>query len=88
MAAVTVCLVLMTLSANFLYQNYRQALQILENEEHTVSMVEKVAGCTRRDFPQYLQEELLYLDSLKADPPELTARIEYANALKRYYETK
>jgi hypothetical protein len=29
-----------------------------------------------------------YLDSLKADPPELTAQIEYANALKRYYKSK
>lgn len=78
----------MTLSANFLYQNYRQALQILECEETTVSMVEQSTGCSRQDFPQYLQDELVYLNGLKADPPELTARIEYANALKRYYETK
>ena len=53
-----------------------------------MSIAEKVAHCKRQDFPQYLQEERLYLDSLKADPPELTARIEYANALKRYYNAK
>ena len=81
-------LMLTTLLANFLYQNYRQALQILEDEEHTVSVAEDVAGCNRRDFQQYLQEELEYLSSVKADPPELTAQIEYANALKQYYETK
>lgn len=77
-----------TLSANFLYQNYKQALHILEHEEHAVSVVEKAGEYNRRDFPQFLQEELLYLNSLNADPPELTAQIEYANALKRYYETK
>ena len=77
----------MTLSANFSYQNYQQALQILEDEEHIVSAAESVAGCDHWDFPQFLQE-LLNLNSLKADPPELTAHIEYANALKQYYETK
>ncbi len=88
MATLTVLLVLTTLLANFLYQNYRQALQILENEGHAMSVAENVTRCKREDFPRYLQEELLYLDSLKADPPELTARIEYANALKKYYESK
>lgn len=83
-----VLLVLTSLSANFLYQNYRQALHILEHEEHAVSVVETSVKCDRRDFPQFLQEELLYLDSLKADPPELTAQIKYANALKRYYTCK
>ncbi len=88
MATLTVLLVLTTLLANFLYQNYRQALQILENEGHAMSVAENVTRCKREDFLRYLQEELLYLDSLKADPPELTARIEYANALKKYYESK
>ena len=77
----------MTLLANLLYQNYRQVLQILEDEEHTVSVCEGVAGCNCQDFQQYLQEELEYLNSVKADPPELTTQIGYANALKRYYET-
>ena len=81
-------LVLTTLLANFLYQNYRQALRILEDEDHAISIAESVAHCKRQDFPQYLQEELLFLDNLKADPPELTARIDYANALKKYYESK
>jgi len=76
------------LSANFLGQNYRQALQILEHEEHAVSVAERSSGYTRRDFPGFLQEELLYLDSLNADPPELTTQIEYANALKQHHETK
>lgn len=81
-------LVLTASSANFLLQNYRQALQILEHEERAVSLAEVSSGCTRRDFPRYLQEELSYLDSLKADPPELTAQIEYANALKQHHEAK
>jgi hypothetical protein len=79
------------LSANFLYQNYRQVLQILENEEYAVSIVEHSASCNHQDSLQFLQEECLYLNnlnSLNADPPELTAQIEYANALKQYYETK
>ena len=76
------------MSANFLFQNYKQALHILEHEEHAVSVVEKAGEYNRRDFPQFLQEELSYLNSLKADPPELTAQIEYANALRRYYESK
>ena len=76
------------LSAKFLYQNYNQALEILENEEHAVSEVEAATGYSRQDFPRFLQEELVYLDSLSADPPELTAQIEYANALKLYYKTK
>lgn len=79
---------LTTLSANFLLQNYRQALQILEYEERAVSLAEVIASCNRRDFPQFLQEERTYLESLKADPPELTAQIDYANALRRYYESK
>ena len=79
---------LTTLSANFLYQNYRQAIRILKDEEHAVSFVENAHCCNRQDFPQFLQEERLYLDSLKADPPEITAKIEYANALKQYYERK
>jgi hypothetical protein len=81
-------LVPMTLSANFLYQNYRQALQILEHEEHAVSIVEHFASCNHQDFLQFLQEECLYLNSLNTDPPELAAQIKYANALKWYYETK
>ena len=62
-----------TLPAKFLYQNYKQALLILEHEEYAVSEVEKSTGCSRQDFPRFLQEELVYLDSLKADPPEVTA---------------
>ena len=80
--------VLTALSANFLLQNYRQALQILEHEERAVSLAEVVASCNHRDFPQFLQEEHSYLESLKADPPELTAQIDYANALKQYYISK
>lgn len=76
------------LSAKFLYQNYNQVLEILEHEEHAVSEVEKSTGCSCQDFPQFLQEELVYLNSLKADLPEITAQIEYANALKQYYKTK
>ena len=76
------------LSVNFLYQNYRQALHILENEGHAVSVVEEAAHCNCWDFLQYLQQELLYLKSLKEDLPELTAQMEYANALKQYYKTK
>ncbi len=77
-----------TLSANFLYQNYKQVLHILEHEEYAMSVIERAGEYSRQDFPQFLQEELLYLNSLKADPPELTAQIEYANALKQYYESK
>ena len=63
-------------------------IHTLEHEEHSVLMIEKSAGCNHQDFLQFLQEEFQYLDSLKADPPELTLQIEYANALKQYYETK
>ena len=59
-------LVLTTLLATFLYQNYRQALWILENGSH-MSIAEKVAHCKCQDIPQYLQEELLYLNSLEVD---------------------
>lgn len=76
------------LSANFLYQNYKQAIRILEDEEHAVSLVENAHHCDRQDFPRFLQEELVYLNSLKADPPEITAKIEYANALEQYYDRK
>jgi len=78
----------MALSVNFLYQNYRQALQILEHEKHAVAVVEDIAGCSHQDFPQFLQEELWYLNSLKADQPKVTAQMKYANALKLYYKSK
>ena len=81
-------LVPITFSAKFLYQNYNQALEILEHEEHAVCEVEISTGCSRQDFPRFLQEELIYLNGLQADPRELTVQIEYANALKRYYKTK
>ena len=60
----------------------------MEHEKYTVSVIEKAGEYSCWDFPQFLQEELSYLNSLKADPPELTVQIEYANALKQYYESK
>ena len=80
-------LVLTTLSANFLYQNYRQALHILEHEEYAVSVVEITTGCNCQDFPQFLQEELVSQQP-QSRPTRFTAQIEYANALKWYYEIK
>lgn len=69
--------------ANFIHNNYRQALKIVAEDSATLREL-----CTRlklndEDFEQYLQEERAYLKNLVAESPEVAFTVEYMEALLR-----
>lgn len=43
---------------------------------------------TREDWPRFLEEERAYLHRVPADPPEVERKIDYIDALKKFYSSK
>ncbi|OBZ70738.1 hypothetical protein A0H81_09523 [Grifola frondosa] len=65
----------------FHLQYYQQALSIIEERTHTVQILEKELKTTQADYEAYLQEECVYLQSLKSEPSEVALVIDYLKAL-------
>ena len=84
------CISLTTRSqANFLYNNYKQALNILYDGQNTLPQLMHELGITSEAvFEQWLEEEKVYLQSLRSEPEEETLQMEYLQKLVNLMSSK
>ncbi|KAJ3831300.1 hypothetical protein F5878DRAFT_517426, partial [Lentinula raphanica] len=72
--------------ATMLFNNYVQALDILENEEPAFKNDLLVLGLTETDIDNYLVDEAKHIDLLGSETREDLYAIEYVELLQRYRE--
>ncbi|PIL35238.1 hypothetical protein GSI_03028 [Ganoderma sinense ZZ0214-1] len=68
-------------TGNFIYQNYRQALDILENDGAAFAELAARLNITGDDCEKYLCDEREYLERCQREPKHVTDGIEYVQAL-------
>lgn len=66
---------------NFIYSNYKQALDILQYDGATFALLAEKLKITSEDCERYLQEERKYLEKRKCEPPKVANMLAYAKAL-------
>ncbi|OSD00686.1 hypothetical protein PYCCODRAFT_1370572 [Trametes coccinea BRFM310] len=64
-------------SGKFIYDNYRQALQIIEEGTRALAIYEQDLQTGPADYERYLIQEREYLSGLKSEPPELALNERY-----------
>ena len=71
-------LILLSVLAKFLYDNYKQALDIIRECEITLPALMKEHDIADKQvFEAWLMEEKIYLQQLSDEPPEETLQMEY-----------
>ncbi|KAI9057832.1 hypothetical protein FKP32DRAFT_1615023 [Trametes sanguinea] len=70
-------------SGKFIFDNYRQALDIIKNDGEALRLLCQQLSVGPADFERYLLEERAYFKSRKAEPPEVTAELDYVESLMR-----
>ncbi|KAF9470952.1 hypothetical protein BDN70DRAFT_909448 [Pholiota conissans] len=63
-------------SANFIYQNYRQALEKIQNDGEVLASLSVRLNTTNADYEHYLDEERQYLKALQVEP-ENAAKLDF-----------
>ena len=56
--------------ANFIYQNYRQALEIIQIDSPRLAELSQKLGASKDDYEKYLKQERDYLASLRSEPAD------------------
>jgi len=74
-----------TFAGNFIYQNYRQALDKIFDNSRLLSMLESRLHTSADDYEQYLIAEREHLQSLKKEPEEVKQALDYLELLKDLY---
>jgi hypothetical protein len=74
-----------TLLGNFIYQNYRQALEKLETNSNNLTILAAKLGTTSEDYELYLQSEQEYLKNLRVEPAEVVQAASYVDHLVKLY---
>ncbi|KAK7016037.1 hypothetical protein R3P38DRAFT_3321519 [Favolaschia claudopus] len=73
-------------SGNFIYQNYRQALEKITFNAAQLSLLEQSLGTTASDYEKYHAAEVKYFASLRQEPEEVQRTIDYMERLQKYGE--
>ncbi|KAJ2991814.1 hypothetical protein NUW54_g8091 [Trametes sanguinea] len=68
--------------SRFLYNNYKQALAIIQEYMPIVEEFKKSNNVTEADFEGWRSEELAYLTNLAQEPPEDLAKVTYIESLE------
>ena len=66
---------------NFIFQNYRQALEIIQIDSPHLAELSRKLGVGEDDYENYLKSERDYLASLRSEPAEEQAQAEYMELL-------
>ena len=66
---------------NFIFQNYRQALEIIQIDSPHLAELSRKLGVGEDDYENYLKNERDYLASLRSEPAEEQAQAEYMELL-------
>lgn len=75
-------LIAISISGNFIYQNYRQALEKIADESQRLTALAQNLGTSDADYERYLQAERDYLVALKTEPKEVQEAIDYIELLQ------
>ncbi|KAH9903426.1 hypothetical protein C8Q73DRAFT_674646 [Cubamyces lactineus] len=70
-------------SGKFLYDNYCQALEIIEDDTEALKLLLRQLSISTVDLERYLEEERAYFKSRRIEPPEVTAELDYLESLTR-----
>ncbi|KAJ6485994.1 hypothetical protein C8R45DRAFT_1098732 [Mycena sanguinolenta] len=73
-------------SGNFIYQNYRQALEKIAINSGQLSRLESTLGTTATDYEAYHAAEVKYFDGLRKEPEEIQQTVNYIEKLQKYGE--
>lgn len=71
-----------------MWNHYREALKSIQTLTVELSAIKAELDITDDDFPQYLQQERLYLESLKQPPTRDQVCIRYVEALDELMERR
>ncbi|KAL6307888.1 hypothetical protein BKA93DRAFT_726427 [Sparassis latifolia] len=74
-------------SGNFIYNNYKQALTIIEQDLEILNVLSQELKTGPADYERFLKKEQEYLSGLKVEPPELVRKINYMKTLKHLEDT-
>ncbi|KAI0682682.1 hypothetical protein C8T65DRAFT_713785 [Cerioporus squamosus] len=77
-----------TESGRFIFNNYRQALQIVAEGTRALQVCALELKTSAEDYERYLEEEREYLRGLMEEPPEVALKIEYMEALQKLEEAR
>jgi hypothetical protein len=70
---------------NFIYQNYRQALEKIQYDGEKLAVLSAQLEMTSTDYDGYLESEQDYLRSLQVEPIEITQMLDYMELLVKLY---
>jgi len=70
-------------TGRFIYENYRQALSRIKNDEPKLETLSRVLGTGPADYEQFLICERQHLQNLKTEPSEVIKMVEYMECLER-----
>jgi len=66
---------------NFIYQNYRQALERIQIDTLCLVALSTKLGISGEDYERYLELEHAYLMGLRTEPQEVKAMADYMEQL-------
>jgi hypothetical protein len=69
------------IQGNFIYQNYRQALERIQIDTPRLAALSTKLGIGGDDYERYLEMERTYLRGLRSEPEEVKATAEYMEQL-------
>ena len=72
----------------FLYNNYKQALETIQELEKELSIFKANRNLTDMDLEQFLNEEKVYLSSLKKPRAANTLQVTYIEALEAWEDVQ
>jgi len=76
----------MCLLGNFIYQNYRHALDRIRSDTPKLHALSAKLKTTPTDYKAYLDSERQYLESLKSEPEDVLRTVKYIESLTKLQE--
>jgi hypothetical protein len=73
---------------NFIYQNYRQALNRIRDNTPKLEALSVQLNADASDYEAYLNAEREYLESLKTEPEDVLRTVKYMEALSKLQRTQ
>ncbi|KAJ7294039.1 hypothetical protein C8J57DRAFT_1491391 [Mycena rebaudengoi] len=73
------------LSGNFIYQNYRQAIEKIAINRAQLELMEARLNTTAQDYEDALRSEQEYFRGLRTEPAEISSAVEYMELLMKLH---
>jgi hypothetical protein len=70
---------------NFIYQNYRQALEKITLNREQLAELERTLGTTAEDYEKDHLAEVNYFESLRSEPKEIQQTADYMDGLRKLH---